>query len=73
MERFTDASGGAFLRVFTGAGEPALARVLRETSSHYLIGVEPLAAERDGRPRELKVDVDLEGVTVRSRSWVVVR
>lgn len=73
MERFTDASGGAFLRVFTGAGEPALARVLRETSSHYLIGVEPLPSERDGRPRELKVDVDLKGVTVRSRSWVVVR
>lgn len=73
MERFTDASGGAFLRVFTGAGESALARVLRETSSHYLIGVEPLPSERDGQPRELKVDVDLEGVTVRSRSWVVVR
>jgi len=72
MKHFTDASGGAFLEVFTGAGEPALARVLRETSSHYLIGVEPRASERDGRPRELEVEVDLEGVTVRSRAWVVV-
>ena len=69
IEHFTGASGGAFIRAFTGA---ALARVLRETSSHYLLGVEPLPSERDGRLRELKVDVDLDNVTVRSRSWVAV-
>jgi VWFA-related protein len=72
MEHFTEASGGAFMRAFTGPGEPALARVLRETSSHYLIGVEPLPSERDGRPRALEVGVALENVTVRSRAWVVV-
>jgi VWFA-related protein len=72
MEHFTGASGGAFMRSFTGAGGPALARVLRETSSHYLLGVEPLPSERDGRLRELEVEVDLDDVKVRSRSWVVI-
>ena len=46
--------------------------MLRETSSHYLLGVEPDDADRDGKLRELRVRVGQRGVTVRSRSWVVV-
>jgi VWFA-related protein len=72
LEEFSGASGGALLRVLLGGGELALERVFRETSSHYLLGVEPDEADRDGRIRELRVRVGTRGVTVRSRSWVVV-
>jgi len=46
--------------------------VLRETSAYYLLGVEPATADRDGRPRELRVKVHRRGVSVRSRQWVVI-
>ncbi|MEO7192173.1 MAG: VWA domain-containing protein [Vicinamibacterales bacterium] len=72
LDEFSWASGGALMRVATGSGEYALTRVLRETSSHYLLGVEPDAADRDGRLRQLRVKVSQPGVTVRSRQWVVV-
>jgi hypothetical protein len=72
MEEFTGGSGGAFLSMSTGSGEYALDRVLRETSSHYLLGVEPDPADRDGRLRPLRVKVNHDDVTVRSRMWVVV-
>jgi len=72
LEEFSGASGGALLRVPTGYGEYALDRVLRETSSHYLLGVEPQASDFDGKLRELRVGVDHDGATVRSRDWVVV-
>jgi hypothetical protein len=52
-------------------GEGALDRILRETSSHYLLGVEPTDEDR-GRLRELRVKVSQPGVTVRSRLWVSV-
>lgn len=72
LEEFSGASGGALMRVLLGGGDSALDRVFRETSSHYLLGVEPGDADRDGKLRELRVRVGQRGVTVRSRSWVVV-
>ncbi len=72
LEDFSAASGGALLRVPTGWGEAALQRVLRETSSRYLLGVEPQASDR-GRVRELRVRVRQRGVTVRGRTWVIVQ
>ena len=57
--------------VFDEAFEHRLERVLRETSSHYLLGVEPDDADRDGRLRELRVKVNnTNNATVRSRLWV---
>jgi VWFA-related protein len=72
LEQFTGASGGALLPVLMGDGGPQFDRILRETSSHYLLGVEPAASDRDGRVRALKVNVRQKGVDVRSRLWVVV-
>lgn len=72
LEEFSGASGGALLRVLMGGGEVALNRVLRETSSHYLLGVEPADSDRDGSLRELRVKVGQTGATIRARSWVVV-
>jgi len=73
MDEFSGASGGTLMPVITGSGEYALTRVLRETSSHYLLGVEPLDKDRDGKLRDLKVKVvNKPGATVRSRLWVVI-
>ncbi len=72
LEEFSGASGGALLRVLLGGGDVALNRVLRETSSHYLLGVEPADTDRDGTLRELRVKVGQSGATIRARSWVVV-
>ena len=71
LDMFSGASGGTMLRVLVGSGEGALDRILRETASHYLLGVEPADSDR-GRLRELKVKVSEPGVTVRSRLWVSV-
>ena len=72
LDKFTDAAGGKLFTVFTGSGEFAFDSVLRETSSYYLLGVEPEDADRDGRARELRVRTNAPGASVRSRSWVTV-
>lgn len=74
LDEFTGASGGALLPVAQGTGIVQFERVLRETSSRYLLGVQPEAADRDGALRRLAVKVRglPRGATVRSRLWVVV-
>ncbi len=72
LSEFSGASGGTLIRVVMGGGEFALDRVLRETSSHYLLGIEPADSDRDGKLRDLRVKVSRKGATVRSRIWVVV-
>jgi VWFA-related protein len=72
LSEFSGASGGTLIRVVMGGGEFALDRVLRETSSHYLLGVEPADSDRDGKLRDLRVKVSRKGATIRSRIWVVV-
>ena len=70
LENFSGAAGGAFFRVVAGGGDYAYNRILNETSSYYLLGVEPLEADRTGLTQEIKVKVDRRNVTVRSRRWV---
>lgn len=72
LDEFSAGAGGQRLYVPTGQGDYAFDRVLRESSAYYLLGVEPTDADRDGRPRELKVRVDRKGASVRSRQWVVI-
>jgi hypothetical protein len=72
LDQFSAAAGGRRIYVPVGAGEFAFDRILRETSAYYLLGVEPLAADRDGRPHRLGVKVSRKNASVRSRQWVVV-
>lgn len=72
LERLTDASGGALLRVEAGTGDSAFARVLRESAAYYLLGVQPVDTDRDGKLHFLHVKVKKRGVTVRSRTHVVI-
>lgn len=70
---FADASGGALLPAATDAGEQALARVLRETSAVYVLGLAAEPRDLDGRPHPLRIDVSHPGATVRSGRFVVPR
>jgi VWFA-related protein len=75
LVQFTGTVGGGFIRAVTGDPELAFRRVMTETSAHYLLGVEPEEADRDGRPRQLSVKANTgqRGTTVRARSWVVMK
>jgi VWFA-related protein len=63
-------AGGALLRIEAGTGDHVFDRVLRETSAHYLIGVESAQNDRDGRTHAIRVRVNAKGATVRHRKQV---
>jgi VWFA-related protein len=70
LDNFASTSGGTLMRVVVGAGESALAQILRETSAYYLLGVAPDPSDRDGKTHRLHVKVDAKGATIRSRTYV---
>jgi VWFA-related protein len=70
---FAYSSGGALFDAPVDAGENGLARVRRETSAFYALGVAPEPRDLDGRTHELRVSVADRNVTVRSRRFVVLR
>ena len=72
LERLAGTAGGTLLRVEPGSEDRAFQRILRETSAYYLLGVEPLDRDRDGRPHSISVKVKVHGAEVRARSSVVV-
>ena len=72
LDELAGGSGGSFIKLTAGNGAPAFDRVLRETSAYYLLGVEPAASERDGRPYEMRVRVKVPGAAVQGRSWVII-
>jgi VWFA-related protein len=74
LDQVAGLSGGALFTVVQGGGEFAFDRIRRETSSLYLLGVEPDESDRTGEPRRLTVRVNggPRGTTTRAGSWVVV-
>jgi VWFA-related protein len=72
LEMVAGAAGGAVFRVHGTSPDVAFDRVLRETSAHYLLGVEAAPADRDGEVRPIRVRVNRRGATVRSRTTVLI-
>jgi len=72
LDNFSAEAGGLRIYVPTCCGTFAYDRVLRESSAHYLLGVQPEPADRDGKAHKVKVKVDRRGATVRSRQWVLI-
>ena len=72
LEMIAGAAGGAVFRVQGTSPDVAFDRVLRETSAHYLLGVEVASADRDGEVKPIRVRVNRRGTTVRSRTTVLV-
>jgi VWFA-related protein len=72
LDRMAGTAGGALIRVEAGSGDYAFDRVLRETSAHYLLGVEALQADRDGQAHAITVRVNRRSTDVRHRRFVVI-
>jgi len=66
------ARGARSSRCGLGRGRAAIDRLVRETSAYYLLSVEPLSTERDGKPHTITVKVKAPNATVRNRSFVVI-
>jgi len=73
LEMLASQAGGAYLPVKSGDGSMALGRVLRETMSHYLLGVEPTARDWDGRKLMVKVKTTAKGATVRAVREIIAK
>lgn len=71
LDLFNGLAGGTFLEVNTSANF-AIDRMVREMSSHYLLGVEVDEADRDGRPHLIQVKVNAKDSAVRNRASVVI-
>ena len=70
LQLMADYTGGTVNRVVSDAG-PAFARIEREISGYYLLGVEPLEDDLDGNQHEIDVSVQRPGARVRARREVV--
>jgi VWFA-related protein len=70
LERLAGGAGGALLKVESGQEERAFQRILRETSAYYLLGVEPVDEDRDGRLHPISVKTNVSGAEVRARKSV---
>ena len=70
LEALNGLAGGTFLDV-VAAGRGTFERVAREISGHYLLGLEPVERDRDGKPRTLAVAVTRPKVQVRARRQFV--
>ena len=71
LENVAGAAGGQYLCGPRADGRDHLFdRVLRESSAHYLLGVEPAPEDRDGTLHSIRVKVNAKGTTVRNRpTW----
>jgi len=72
LEIVAGTSGGTVIRVRGTSPDVAFDRIMRETSSYYILGVESADEDRDGRPHPIRVRVKRRGAEVRSRSEVVI-
>jgi len=72
LELVASTAGGTVFRVHGTSPDVSFDRVLRETSAHYLLGVDVATEDRDGRARAIRVKVKRRGADVRSRTSVVI-
>jgi len=72
LEQLAGRAGGALFSVEAGTPEFVLDRVLRETGSYYVLGVEPADDDRDGKSHFIRVKTTAKDATVRSRVQVTI-
>jgi len=70
LARIAGAARGAVFRLVGDDPRP-FARIARELSGYYLLAFEPLAAERDGRPHRIRVQLARGGGELRARPGFV--
>ena len=72
LDRLAGTAGGALLRVDAGGEERAFSRILRETSAYYVLSVEPVEQDRDGRLHYITVKTNVRGAEIRARRTVII-
>jgi VWFA-related protein len=70
IETVTGAARGTLFNIGTGA-ESAFARIESELAGYYLLGLESSPADKDGKRHPIKVSVGRPGVSIRSRSQLI--
>ncbi|HEX6973566.1 MAG TPA: VWA domain-containing protein [Vicinamibacterales bacterium] len=65
-------AGGTVLTIAAGTGDAQFDRVLKETSAHYVLGIEVDEADRDGKDHAIAVRLKRKGAILRSRTMVVI-
>lgn len=70
LDLFNGSAGGTFIEVNTGP-DFAVERLLRETSSYYLLAVKPEPADQDGKGHTINVKVNQRDSNVRSRKTMI--
>jgi len=68
LERLARASGGTFASLGKNA-DKTVEKIVPELSGTYVVGVEPLASDSDGKRHAVRVEVPGLPVSVRSHSW----
>jgi VWFA-related protein len=71
LEMMAGATRGAVFSTI-GTGGDAFARIAREMSAYYLLGIEAQPTDRDGKTHRINVSVGRHGLTVRARREFVV-
>jgi VWFA-related protein len=69
LETLAARSRGSLFRVVTNP-EYVFERLRHELSGHYMLGVEPMERDRDGRPHQIRVQIGRQNVQIRSRRQV---
>jgi hypothetical protein len=72
LAEFSQPSGGLLRDVLSATGADEIDQLLGQISTYYVLGVEPDARDRDGRPHRLSVRVGQRDVQIRHRQLVVV-
>ncbi len=72
LDRLARATGGTFSMLGRNA-DKALERTVPELSASYVLGLEPMAADADGRRHPLRIETSRSSAAVRAPAWLVVR
>jgi len=71
LQMLAGMSAGSLFTAAAGA-DFAFDRIAKETSAAYVLGIEPEAADRDGKAHKIQVRVRVPNTTVRSRASFIV-
>jgi VWFA-related protein len=71
LERFSNSAGGTFFQVQVQS-DPFVARAMRESSATYVLTVEALPAERDGKEHFIRVETKQRGADIRYRKIAMI-
>ena len=72
LDRLARATGGTFSMLGRNA-DKALERTVPELAASYVLGLEPMAADADGRRHPLRIETSRSSAAVRAPAWLVVR